>query len=87
LGQEERLKVRLNPLDVASAEKTESFWRPAMNSLKTIELVVDSSIKKGGCLLESENGSSIDMRVQTVFGHIEETVKKIYSSQAPAQSV
>jgi flagellar biosynthesis/type III secretory pathway protein FliH len=57
-----------------------------MNSLKTIELVVDSSIKKGGCLLESENGSSIDMRVQTVFGHIEETVKKIYSSQAPAQS-
>ena len=78
LGQEEKLKVRLNPLDVASAEKTESFWRPVMSSLKSVELVPDGSIEKGGCLLESENGSSVDMRVQTVFGHIEETVKKIF---------
>jgi flagellar assembly protein FliH len=80
LGQEEKLKVRLNPLDVNSAKGTESFWKPAMGSLTSVELVPDSTIEKGGCLLESENGSSVDMRVQTVLGHIEETVKQIYNS-------
>jgi flagellar assembly protein FliH len=80
LGQEEKLKVRLNPLDVSSAEETESFWKPTMSSLKSIELLPDSTIEKGGCLLESENGSSVDMRIQTVLGHIEETVKQIYNS-------
>jgi len=80
LGQEEKLKVRLNPLDINSANETESFWKPAMGSLKSVELVPDSAIEKGGCLLESENGSSVDMRVQTVLGHIEETVKQIYNS-------
>jgi len=80
LGQEEKVKVRLNPLDVTPANETESFWKPAMGSLKSIELVPDNSIEKGGCLLESENGSSVDMRIQTVLGHIEETVKQIYNS-------
>jgi len=79
LGQEEKLKVRLNPLDITHANETESFWKPAMGSLKSVELIPDSNIERGGCLLESENGSSVDMRVQTVLGHIEETVKQIYS--------
>ncbi|MDR3000051.1 MAG: hypothetical protein LBU89_02205 [Fibromonadaceae bacterium] len=79
LGQEEKLKVRLNPMDIASAEETESFWKPVMSSLKSIELIPDSAIEKGGCLLESENGSSVDMRLHTVLGHIEKTVKQIYS--------
>jgi len=80
LGQEEKLKVRLNPQDIETAERTESIWKPIMNSLKDIELVIDNTIEQGGCLLESENGSSIDMRLQTIWGHIEETVKRIYSS-------
>ncbi|MDR1811421.1 MAG: hypothetical protein LBQ87_01180 [Candidatus Fibromonas sp.] len=85
LGQEENLKVRLNPLDVPSAEETGHFWKPAMTSLKNVELVFDDTIEKGGCILESENGSSVDMRLQTIFGHIEDSVKQIYSAQEPAQ--
>jgi flagellar assembly protein FliH len=85
LGQEENLKARLNPLDIASAEQKESFWKPVMSSLKNIELIPDESIEKGGCQLESQNGSSVDMRIETVFKHIEEAVKQIYSSQEPAQ--
>jgi flagellar assembly protein FliH len=85
LGQEENLKVRVNPLDVSSLEEKESFWKPAMGSLKNIELIFDESIERGGCLLESQNGSSIDMRVKTVLNHVEEAVKQIYSSQDPAQ--
>jgi len=80
LGQEEKLRVRLNPLDVTPANETESFWKPAMGLLKNVELIPDSTIERGGCLLESENGSSVDMRVQTVLGHIEETVRQIYSN-------
>ncbi|GBU23709.1 flagellar assembly protein FliH [Fibrobacteria bacterium R8-3-H12] len=79
LGQEEKLKILLNPQDIETAEKTESIWKPIINSLKSIELVIDNSIEQGCCLLESENGSSIDMRLQTIWGHIEETVKRIYS--------
>jgi len=79
LGQEEKLKVRLNSQDVEIAENTESIWKPILNSLKSIELVIDNTIEQGCCLLESENGSSIDMRLETIWGHIEETVKRIYS--------
>jgi flagellar assembly protein FliH len=88
LGQEENLKVKINPLDINSAEEKESFWKPVMGSLKTVEIILDESIARGGCLLESQNGSSIDMRVETIFKHLEEMVKQIYnsqSSQAPAQ--
>jgi len=80
LGQEEKLRVRLNPADIASAEATESFWKPAISSLKNIELVFDEAMEKGGAMLEAENGASVDMRLQTIFGHIEEVVKKIYSN-------
>jgi len=80
LGQEEKLKVRLNPQDIETAERTESIWKPMLNSLKNIELVIDNTIEQGSCLLESENGSSIDMRLQTIWGHIEETVKRIYTN-------
>jgi flagellar assembly protein FliH len=79
LGQEEKLKIRLNSLDVETAENTESIWKPMLNSLKSIDLVIDNTIEQGCCLVESENGSSIDMRMQTIWGHIEETVKRIYS--------
>jgi len=80
LGQEERLKIVINPQDVKIAEKTESIWKPILSSLKSVELVIDNSVEQGGCLLESEKGSSIDMRLNTIWGHIEETVKRIYSS-------
>jgi len=80
LGQEEKLKVRLNPADIASAEATEPFWKPAISSLKNVELVFDETIEKGGALLESENGSSIDMRLQTIFGHVDEVIRQIYSN-------
>jgi flagellar biosynthesis/type III secretory pathway protein FliH len=65
-------------MDVASAEKTESFWMPVSSSIKNVEIVCDEAIEKGGCLLESENGSSVDMRVQTVLKHLEEGIKRIY---------
>jgi len=68
LGQEEKLKIRLNPGDVAGAEKTESVWKPMLNSLKSIELVVDNSIEQGGCLLESENGSFYRYAIRNSMG-------------------
>jgi len=80
LGQEENLKVKLNPADIASAEKTESFWKPAISSLKNVELVFDESIARGGALLEASNGASVDMRLQTIFSHLEEVIKRIYST-------
>jgi flagellar biosynthesis/type III secretory pathway protein FliH len=74
------LKVIINPQDIKIAEKTESIWKPILSSLKSIELVIDNSIEQGCCLLESEKGSSIDMRLNTIWGHIEETVRRIYSN-------
>jgi flagellar assembly protein FliH len=86
LGQEEKIKIRLNPQNISYAEENESFWKPVLTQLKNIEFVFDEKIEKGGCVLEAENGSSVDMRVETIFRHIEEVVRQIYSSQAPAQS-
>jgi len=80
LGQEEKIKVRLNPMDVTFAEQSESIWKPPSTQLKEIEIVFDNSVTKGGCMLEAQNGSSIDMRIETVFGHIEEVVKRLYNA-------
>ncbi|MDR2580797.1 MAG: hypothetical protein LBC85_07370 [Fibromonadaceae bacterium] len=72
LGQEEKIKIRINPLDLTFAEQTESFWKPTMTSLKDIEFIFDNSIERGGCILESETGSAVDIRIETVFKHINE---------------
>jgi flagellar assembly protein FliH len=80
LGQEEKIRVRLNSMDINSAEQTEALWKPIAGSLKDVDLVIDNTIEAGGCLLESEKGSSVDMRVQTIFGHVEESVRKLYSN-------
>jgi flagellar assembly protein FliH len=85
LGQEEKVRVRLNSMDISSAEQAETFWKPIAGSLKDVELVIDNSMEAGGCLLESEKGSSVDMRVQTILGHIEEAVKKLYNSSESAE--
>jgi len=86
LGQEEKIKIRLNPQNISYAEENESFWKPVLTQLKNIEFTFDEKMERGGCILEAENGSSVDMRVETIFRHIEDVVRQIYSNQAPAQS-
>jgi flagellar assembly protein FliH len=79
LGQEERLRIRINPLDLALSEKGESFWRPLAGNVQSIELVPDPRIERGGCLVEAEKGGSIDMRTQTLFANLAEAVRTAYA--------
>jgi flagellar assembly protein FliH len=78
LGQEEKLRVLVNPLDAETAEKSGDFWKPIGGSVQSIEVVADAKIERGGCLIESEKGGSVDMRVQTMLGALEAAVKKAY---------
>ena len=78
LGQEEKLRVRINPLDLVLAEKAESFWRPIASNVQSLELVADPSIDRGGCLIESEKGGSIDRRTQTALNNLEESIRTAY---------
>lgn len=79
LGQEERLRVRVNPLDLALSEKGGSFWRPMVSTIQALELVADPRIDRGGCLIEAEKGGTIDMRVPTLLANLDESVRAAYS--------
>jgi flagellar assembly protein FliH len=79
LGQEERLRVRVNPLDLTLAEKGGSFWRPISSTVQSVEVVADARIERGGCLVEAEKGGTIDMRVSTMLANLAESVRSAYS--------
>jgi len=85
LGQEERLRVRVNPLDLTLAEKGGSFWRPVSGAVQSIELVPDPRIDRGGCLVEAEKGGTIDMRAQTLLANMAEAVRAAYSQLKAAE--
>ncbi len=87
LGQEERLRLRVNPLDLTLAEKGGSFWRPLSSAVQAMEVVADARIERGGCLLESEKGGTIDMRVHTLLANMEAHVRAAYSQLCASEAV
>jgi flagellar assembly protein FliH len=78
LGQEEKLRVRVNPLDSDTAEKAGDFWSAVGSAVQSVEIVPDPKVERGGCLIESEKGASVDLRVRTIFESLDGVVRKAY---------
>jgi flagellar assembly protein FliH len=55
------LRIRLNPAD---AEVLGPHWPPPSSASQSLELVPDSAVRRGGCLIDGDNGT-VDARVET----------------------
>jgi flagellar biosynthesis/type III secretory pathway protein FliH len=73
--------LRINPDDLSFVEE----WRPELfekfKTLKSIVVNPDSTIQRGGCLLETPCGD-IDARIETQLEIIGESLKSAFSGCA-----
>ena len=77
-GQED-IRIRVNLADEKiTAEKKSSFIQK-LEKIKNIQIIEDSRVSQGGCIIESDIGS-IDATVETQFNEIEKALRSINPS-------
>ncbi|MEJ7709034.1 MAG: FliH/SctL family protein [Pyrinomonadaceae bacterium] len=74
--------IRVNALDLAIVEEHRSQLDTA-NRFASLEIVGDSvGVKRGGCLISTENGS-IDAQLETQLQGIERALLEMRNNQTP----
>lgn len=68
------VRVRLNPLDVATLESHQQEIVEAVSHIKSLEIAADPSIE-GGCCVESESGL-VDARVEAYLARLADHVRR-----------
>ncbi len=58
------IHVRLNPQDLGSMQSGETMLCDELKKLAPSQIIADSSIRRGGCVVETKFGS-IDNRIET----------------------
>lgn len=71
LGSEARIRVRVHPADFTALEREKGLWNARGN--RTIELIEDETIDRGGVLVETEAGS-IDARIPRMTAKVEQAL-------------
>jgi len=64
------VKIRLNPQQLPGMEKNRNKLLKEFGNVEGIELISDSGVVPGGCVVETSSGS-IDLRINRQFGEIE----------------
>ncbi|GAA4424796.1 FliH/SctL family protein [Bremerella cremea] len=65
------IHVRLNPQDLSSMQSGEAMLCDELKKLAPAQIIADSSITRGGCIVETKFGS-IDNRIETQLSRIAE---------------
>jgi flagellar biosynthesis/type III secretory pathway protein FliH len=79
LGAESRIRVRVHPEDFTALEREKGLWNARGN--RTIELIEDETVGRGGVLVETEAGS-IDARIPRMTQKVEEALAKAVAEES-----
>jgi flagellar assembly protein FliH len=79
LGAEARVRVRVHPEDFTALEREKGLWNARGN--RTIELLEDETIDRGGVMVETEAGS-IDARIPRMTGKVEEALAQALAAES-----
>jgi flagellar assembly protein FliH len=71
------VSVRLNPEDCVSVENLKADFFSRIKELRTLKIVQDPSIKKGGCFLETPCGN-VDARLDTQLECIQQSLEETF---------
>lgn len=76
LRERQELKVRVNPSDYEFLRSKRDDILGSYDGIRSLEIMDDRRVERGGCLIESTNGS-LDARIETQFAEIERAVREI----------
>lgn len=71
------VSIRLNPEDCASVENLKPDFFSKIKEMRTLKVVQDPSIQKGGCLLETPCGN-VDARIDTQLECIQQSLDETF---------
>lgn len=69
-----QVRIRVNPMDVATVESHQQEITAAISHIKGLEVVADNSIE-AGCCIESESGL-VDARVESYLARLADQVRR-----------
>ncbi len=75
LQSREKMNVRVNPEDLAEAEKTRENLAREVEDINNVTFQTDGFITRGGCVVETNIGS-IDARLETQLESVRETFRR-----------
>ncbi len=76
----EEFHIKVNPEDIEVLSGHKPLFLASLSGLRNIEFVADSSITRGGCVLESTAGrvdATLETQLDEIFSHLKETM--VYS--------
>ena len=93
LKQREEIIIKVNQEDYYYAKEKKSVFASMVEGLKKLDVVVDSGVDRGGCIIETDLGN-IDARISTqihtlelVFDKVAEERKQEYEEEPSENSV
>ncbi|MDY0212633.1 MAG: FliH/SctL family protein [Desulfuromonadaceae bacterium] len=75
--QAEEFHIRVNPEDMQVLNEHKPLFVASLSGLSNIEFVSDSTITRGGCVLESPSGrvdATLETQLDEIFAHLKETM-------------
>ncbi len=75
------ISVRLNPEDCVSVEGLKADFFARVKELRTLKIVQDPSITRGGCFLETPCGS-VDARIETQLECIRQSLEETFKQES-----
>jgi len=74
---EGKIKILINPADMQTVQEMREQFRKQLPDISDIFIVEDSTISRGGCLIETGLGK-LDGRIETQLNELENQLKKLF---------
>lgn len=78
IAEREKLLIRVAPDDHKVLNDKRDFWEPVSEKLKDIIIESDERVSRGGCIIESNNGT-VDARIGVQVDEITDLVEKMWA--------
>lgn len=79
--QREEVIIKINQEDYYYAKEKKDIFSSMIEGLKTLDIVVDSSVERGGCIIETNLGN-VDARLSTQIHTLELAFDKVAKDKA-----
>ncbi len=76
LRERQDLRIRVNPSDYELVHKHKDDIISSCDGIRTVEVIDDRRVDRGGCVIESGNGY-LDARIETQFNEVEKALMDV----------
>lgn len=80
IAERDKVVIRVAPGDFQTVNDGRDFWEPVTEKIKQIAIETDERVSKGGCIIESNNGSA-DARIGVQIDEISDLIEKLWTNE------